>query len=167
MTATERCAGCGLEARAGAPSCRERFFALLARGFAGGADQRVHRLMVDAYALQHPDEYCASAVSLAAHLTGLAAAMSRDDPAVAHTAVQRWLSRRPRLTKPALPAARGHLTIADLPATEDPQAHAAAIECWGRMTWEAYAPLHELARSWLDQAAAAGRGGGGAAARQR
>src|SRR4051812_15355276 len=31
----------------------------------------VHRLFVDAYCLQHPDEYCASFKSLAAHLAHL------------------------------------------------------------------------------------------------
>jgi len=55
---------------------------------------RLHRLAVDAYALQHPDEYCRSAKSLAAHLTGACAAIDREaDVERINDAVQRWLSR--------------------------------------------------------------------------
>jgi hypothetical protein len=44
---------------------------LLARDFTDAAYFRVHRMIVDTYCLQHPDRYCVSAKSLAAHLTGL------------------------------------------------------------------------------------------------
>ena len=42
---------------------------------------KTHRLMVDAYALQHPNKYMISAKSYAAHLTGIGIAMEYgDDP---------------------------------------------------------------------------------------
>lgn len=36
-----------------------------------------------------------------------------------------------------------------------PEAHAEAVERWARSTWQAYAPLHDLARDWLSRARSA------------
>src|SRR5947209_3114855 len=65
------CPGCGFTAPAGARDCRERFEELCARDFGDYRYGRVHRRMVDAYCLQHPETHCVSAKSLAAHLVGL------------------------------------------------------------------------------------------------
>lgn len=68
---TERCSGCGLVVRGGTAGCQAIMDDLLARDFSNVAYFRVHRMMVDTYCLQHPERYCVSAKSLAAHLTGL------------------------------------------------------------------------------------------------
>jgi hypothetical protein len=110
---------------------------------------RLHRLAVDAYALQHPDEYCRSAKSLAAHLTGAFAAIDREaDVERINDAVQRWLSRNPHLERPAPPPSRGSLTIAGL--DDDP----ASVRAWAASAWEAWAEHHALARSWVEEALA-------------
>ena len=44
---------------------------LLARDFSDVTYFRVHRLLVDTYCVQHPERYCVSFKSLAAHLVGL------------------------------------------------------------------------------------------------
>ena len=155
----ERCAGCGLAIEGGERGCQRVMDELLARDFADPLYFRVHRLMVDTYSLQHPDRYCASAKSLAAHLAGLCSIVERGaSRAVGAEALRRWLDGPgPRgLEKPAIPAARGPLTIADVRGAPDPVAYAAAVDRWARATWEAYAPLHAVAREWARAALARG-----------
>jgi hypothetical protein len=57
----------------------------------------------------------AAAKSLAAHLTGVCAAIERKGEADGiNNGVQRWLSRNPALERPAPPKSRGSFTVADL-----------------------------------------------------
>jgi hypothetical protein len=120
---------------------------LLARDFSNVSYFRVHRMMVDVYSLQHPDRYCASAKSLAAHVTGLGALLERGGSrAVGVEALRRWLEGDPGIEKPVIPSFRGRLTIADVFRAPDPQAFAEAVERWARSTWEAYSALQPLAR---------------------
>ena len=65
----ERCSGCGLVVPGGTAGCQAIMDEVLARDFSDVLYFRVHRMMVDTYSLQHPERYCASAKSLAAHLT--------------------------------------------------------------------------------------------------
>jgi hypothetical protein len=133
---------------------------LLARDFSNVAYFRVHRLMVDTYALQHPERYCVSAKSLAAHLTGLCWALERDGSrAVGSEPLRRWLDGKTGLDKPEIPARRGARTIADVRDLDDPAAYARALDLWARATWEAYASLHPLAHSWIEAALAGGERG--------
>lgn len=115
----------------------------------------MHRLMVDAYALQHPERYCLSARSYAAHLTGMLASLEHDGKPELLRALQRWLSNHPALEKPPLPESRGELTIASVLAAPDRLAMDRAIRAWGESAWAAYAPWHELARKWTAAAFAA------------
>ena len=57
--------------KGGETGCQKIFEDLLARDFGNVLYFRSHRMLVDTYALQHPERYCVSAKSLAAHLTGL------------------------------------------------------------------------------------------------
>ena len=149
----ERCDGCGLRAPGGAAGCQALFEELLARDFGDARFFRVHRLLVDTYSLQHPDRYCASAKSMAAHLTGLCWLMERGgSAAVGHAPLRAWLDGTPALDRPDPPEFRGGATIADLCAATDAVEHARAVEAWARSTWEAYAPLHVQAREWIEQA---------------
>src|SRR5207248_4161785 len=99
-----------------------------------------HRLIVDAYSLQHPERYCLSARSYAAHLTGLLAAMEHGSKPEVLRALQRWLSGRQVLEKPPLPEARGDVTIASVLATADRPAMERAALVWAESAWAAYAP---------------------------
>jgi hypothetical protein len=126
------------------------FHRLLARDFSDPTYFRVHRMLVDTYALQHPDRYCRSAKSFAAHLAGLAGLLEDGGSrAVGDERLRRWLDGPARLDRPTPPDDRGALTIADVACASGPAEHAAAVERWARSTWAAYAPLHHLARRWL------------------
>ena len=150
---TERCDGCGLAVAGGTAGCQHILDEILARDFTDAGYFGVHRMVIDTYSLQPPDRYCASAKSLAAHLTGLGWLIERGgSKAVGSEALRRWLDGTPRLDKPELPRSRGALTIADVRGAGDAPSHSRAVEAWARSTWEAYAPLHPAARAWIEQA---------------
>ena len=139
---------------AGTAGCQALFDEVLVRDYSDFRYGRFHRKMVDAYCLQHPDRYCASAKSLAAHLTGLCWAFEHGGHPSVGRALLRWFDASPAIDKPELPASRGEMTIAGVHAAPDAEAHALAVERWARSTWEAYAELQPLARRWLAEALA-------------
>src|SRR5207249_6539748 len=95
---------------------------------------------------------CASPKSLAAHLMGLCWLIERGGSrAVGSEPLRRFLGTI-ALEKPALPRARGALTVADVRGAADPDAHYRAVDAWARSTWDAYAALHSIARPWIAQA---------------
>lgn len=145
-----------MQVKGGETGCQGVFEKLVARDFGNVLYFRSHRMLVDIYALQHPERYCASPKSLAAHLTGLCWLLERDgNRAVGGEALRRWLNGPAKMEKPAsLPARRGDLTIASVVLTRDPESHARAVEAWARSAWQAYAALHPLARRWIDEALA-------------
>jgi len=107
----------------------------------------MRRLSVDCYACQH-DRYILSGRSLAAHLTGLAVAIEYDGAEQVNERVQRWLSRTRHIEKPAVPRARGTITIADV-AGAAPEEYAAAVRRWAASVWDAWREHQALAREWI------------------
>ena len=112
----------------------------------------VRRMMVDTYSLQHAEAFCASAKRLAAHLTGLCAALEYPShPTILRTLHER-LQTRPSLVMPAFPSARGILAIAEVYGAREATRLVEAADRWARAVWQAYAPLHPLARRWVEEA---------------
>jgi hypothetical protein len=156
LTSIGHCSGCGLTIGGEDDACNSRFQKLTARSFTDIRFGRVHGLIVDAYCLQHPSQYCVSAKSLAAHLCGLCGALERgESAALPNTTLRHWLDGSFDFIKPDLPIKRGDLTIADIDTIEDPGAFGDAVDAWSKSVWEAYSSLHGTARLWLDQAVAA------------
>lgn len=155
--ASNVCSGCGLVVPNGTAGCHAIYDKLLVVDYSDAAYGQFHRMKVDAYCLQHPERYCISAKSLAAHLVGLCCAFEHRDDLSALDALQRWLSTNPSLEKPHLPSNRGAVTIADVYATTDLEAHNCAVQRWARSAWEAYSVLHPLAHRWLQDALACRR----------
>jgi len=152
----ERCRGCGLRIVGGTEACQAIFEEILGRSFSDGLYFSVHRMVVDTYSLQHPDRYCKSAKSLAAHLCGLCQIIEEGaDRAVGDEILRRWLDGRVSLSKPEIPEFRGELTIRDVREAPDPAAYVEVVECWAESTWQAYSPLHDLAHEWLRRARSA------------
>jgi hypothetical protein len=97
----EACSGCGWAVAGGTQGCRARFDELIARDFGDATFFAVHRLFVDTYSVQHPDQFCRSAKSLAAHLAGLCLILEGGEPAATGAAfLNRWLNGPGRLEKP-------------------------------------------------------------------
>jgi hypothetical protein len=142
------CPSCGAKVEGGAPGCQRLFDQVSLRlTTSGNLAYTVRRLAVDCYCLQHPDTYCVSAKSLAAHLTGLCWAMEFDGREPGLKAVQAWLNGRVPLVKPEIPASHGLLTVHDVFTDRGPLGP--AVDRWGRSTWSAYTDLHSTARRWV------------------
>ena len=149
------CEDCGAAAARGRAGCRLLFEEVIAGEFSDYRYGRVHRLTVDAYALQHPDAYMRSGKSFAAHLTGMCAACEREDAPEVNRAVQKWLSTNPQIEKPARlpgPGRRGALTIAYVHGAADANEHVARVREWARDVWGAWAEHHDLARRLISAA---------------
>jgi hypothetical protein len=144
-----RCEGCGLEVEGGTDGCQAIFEAVGLRQLSDYRYARWHRLIVDAYAMQHPDRYGRSARSFAAHLSGLCAAFEYPEHPTLLRSLQQWLSGPRQLERPEPPSFRGSLTIADLDAQPDPESFNKVAQEWARDTWEAYRPLQPIARAWV------------------
>jgi len=147
---SEVCAGCGLAVAGGTEGCQRLFASIGLLEYEDIRFARHHRIVVDVYAMQHPERYGRSAKSFAAHLTGLCAWIENEEDAQSiNAAVQRWLSRPSPIERPALPASYGAVTIRDLVAAPEPVAYGTALRRWAGSTWDAYAALHTTARQWI------------------
>jgi hypothetical protein len=123
---------------------------VLALHFGNVAYFGVHRLFVDTYSVQHPDRYCVSFKSLAAHFAHLCWSLEHGGSrAVPSEAIRRWVERHPHLTRPALPAVHYEVTIADVAGASDAAGHHQAVLRWARATWDANADLHSTVRYWV------------------
>lgn len=156
-TSPSICPECGAPVTGGRAGCQKLFDEVLAREFGDFRYARLHRLTVDAYSLQHPSEYMRSGKSYAAHLTGMCAAMERDDAGGVNEAVQRWLNGAKALERPSEPppSTRGSLTVAHVHGAANAEEHLARVREWARTTWDAWHDYHAVARQWIDQAGAA------------
>ena len=147
------CEDCGAVVAEGKAGCQRIFEEILAREFGDYRYGRIHRLTVDTYSLQHPDEYMRSGKSFAAHLTGVYAALEGEDALSVNQAVQRWLSTNPLIEKPGhLPERRGGLTIAYAYSAADADEHTKRVREWAQDVWRAWAEHHDLARRLVGEA---------------
>ncbi len=114
---------------------------------------RLHRLTVDTYSLQHPQEYMHSGKSFVAHLTGMYSELETDGAPAANQAIQRWLNG-PKVVErsdDSSPRKRGEMTIAYVHGATDAEEHRRVRE-WARSTWNAWSGYHNLARHWINLA---------------
>lgn len=151
----DRCEDCGAVVAKGRVGCLQLFEEILAKEFSDYRYGRIHRLTVDAYSLQHPDKYMRSGKSFAAHLTGMCAAIEREDVLSTNQVVQKWLSSNPHIQKPAhIPEQRGALTIAYIHSAAASDEHVKRVREWARDVWAAWAEHHDLARRLIAEATA-------------
>ena len=152
----EHCPECGAPVPGGRAECQRVFDEILAREFGDYRYGREHRLMVDAYALQHPAEYMRSAKSYAAHLTGVYATFERTGTVEVNRTVQAWLNGPQTFQRPGHPEPRqrGALTIIHVHEAGDPEEHLRRVREWAQSAWEAWRGYHEVARQWIEEATA-------------
>lgn len=157
------CPECGAKGVADEEECNRLFQEVVGREFSQPELFQVHRLTVDSYSLQHPDQYMKSAKSAVAHLTGMCWAMEGEDGPSISNALSRFLDGTPRFPRPVpVPpgGARGSLTIMDVHSAEDSAQHIQLVKAWARQAWESWAQHHGKARDWVYEAKAGGRSKG-------
>lgn len=143
------CPACGAYFAGGATGCETCFQELTARDFADFRYFPTHRVLVDCYAMQHPETYARSGKSFAAHLTGLCVWLDFAGDPPLNRSIQQWLSTNPTLERPKSPEERGSVTILDVRAAGSPAEHIRCVQAWAEAVWEAYAKYHALARDWI------------------
>ena len=153
-SASDRCPECGVEIEGGRAGCQRLFDEVIAREFGDFRYAREHRLTVDAYSLQHPDEYMRSAKSYAAHLTGAYVALELGAGAETNRSVQQWLGGSKALQRPDQPGPRkrGALTVLHVHQATDPDDHLRRVREWATSAWEAWQAYRATAKQWTDEA---------------
>jgi hypothetical protein len=133
------------------PACWAAYGEVLAREYSDPAYFQVHRLGVDAYAVQHPGRPSPQTIqSVAVHLIRLCMLLERGLPmerandamlkASEREDIYRWLEP---------PASCGSVTVADVRHADSVEAHMAAVRRWTESAWAAWASHHPTVRSWL------------------
>jgi len=154
------CVGCGglfpdvdgpihryMESCAG---CWAAFGKILAREYSDPIYFSVHRLSIDAYAVQHPGKPSRQSIhSVGLHLIRLYLFLEQGLPAehanyamlkaakIKHTFI--WLDP---------PVSLGSLTVADVVKARTTQAHKRVVRAWAQSAWNAWSPHHDIIRTW-------------------
>lgn len=162
-TDLEACLGCGalLEPIDGpvhaymlsSPACWAAFNAVTAREYASPDLMAVHRLTVDAWAVQHPGDGSRRAIqSVGLHLARLMVQFENGLVGrAANDAMLRFATAKSSL--PELPARHGYsVTVADVVDSIEPAAHKAGVRRWAEQTWNDWADQHAFIRAWASAA---------------
>ena len=134
------------------PGCWQRYGELLAREYGEYAYPDVHRLTVDAYAVQHPGvPGKQSSQSVAVHLMSLCLVLERGWPVTRATAAMQRLTHRgyPWLEPPA---SRGEVTVLAVLAAANLDDHMRRARQWAESSWLAWPGHHATIRTWLEGA---------------
>ena len=155
------CVGCGamLEERDGAthrylessPACWAVYGEVLAREYSTPELMDIHRLSVDAYAVQHPGRECSSTINSAAiHLIRLCLILEQGLPMTSANNVIKGLAEAQRPYRwLAPPASRGAISVVDVWNAVSIEAHRNAVKKWAQSAWQAWEPYHAVIRGWL------------------
>lgn len=156
-----RCPGCGglfeniegpthryLES---SPGCWAAYGEVLVREYTGAAYYRIHRLSVDAYAIQHPGRPSPQTIqSVAVHLISLCLVLERNvDMQRATQAMQTAIKTKGRFVWLTPPASPGTVTVANVRAAQDAEQHARIVRAWAESAWSAWSEHHATIRGWL------------------
>lgn len=138
------------------PSCWALYGEVLAREYASPELMKVHRLTVDAYAVQHPGAPERRSIqSVWVHLAGLYLVVERE---LSHDFARRVIGalagESERLTWLSPPSNLGAITVADVATAIDTDAHQEAVCRWARAAWAAWALHHQAVATIVDPVAA-------------
>jgi hypothetical protein len=133
------------------PACWARYGELLSAQYSDPARMAFHQLVVDTYAVQHPDGDDPRAIqSVGIHLMTLCLFLERGiDPSLG-TRLHRRMVDRPVFHQLELPPSRGRLTMLDVPLIADPKMARGAAYAWAEDVWTACAAHHQTVRGWID-----------------
>jgi hypothetical protein len=152
-TEGDRCPECGGHVEGGRGGCQALFDEIT---YAMSEDARIaaiHRLALDAYAMQHVESYCESAKSYAAHLVGLGWGVQHLDDPASIAPVLNFLNQTIPLVKPPVLSQRGSMTLPDVIHAYHNSGDVAElvrhVREWSQVVWEAYTSQHEIVQQWL------------------
>ncbi|SNS82108.1 hypothetical protein SAMN05421770_102451 [Granulicella rosea] len=132
------------------PACWAVFGELLAREYSNPSLMRLHRLTVDAYAVQHPGvDVPPARRSVGVHLSRLYLLLERGWPVErandAMLVINRFKDRCEWLAPPSM---AGTLTVQDVMGATSQDEHEERVMAWARSVWSAWGIHHETVRRW-------------------
>ncbi len=133
------------------PGCWAVYGEVLAREYSNPAYFEVHRLTVDAYAVQHPGSTDRQSIqSIGLHLIRLClflehrlTAENANDvmlEAGKYKHTFKWLEP---------PESFGAITAADVYKAKNIQEHKSIVRAWALSSWDAWSKHHDTIRAWL------------------
>ena len=160
---TVRCKGCGAPVpdvagpthryMESSPGCWAIYGEVLAREYSDPAYGVMHRLTVDAYAVQHPGRPSPQTIqSVAIHLLRLCLILERGYTDATAAKAMPTLARHKRLFHlMSPPPVLGDKTVLHVWGVKDPAAYMTAVREWARSAWQAWSPHHAQVRNWLSR----------------
>jgi hypothetical protein len=158
-----RCPGCGAlfhmsdgpthRYMESSPGCWAAFGEVLAREYSDPRYMAVHRMTVDAYAVQHPGHSSPQSIqSVAIHLIGLFLTLELRWPAIQVTAAIKRAADTTTFWWVDPPDSRGAITVANVVPAQSPEKHASEVHAWAKSAWAAWFPHHDQVRRWAHAA---------------
>jgi hypothetical protein len=134
--------------------CWAAFGRVVAREY---QDQRffaVHRLTVDAYAVQHPGTPSRQSIqSVGVHLVRLCLFLEHGlEPERANDAMRVAAKRKAQYRWLEPPASLGEITVANIEAAASVQEHLSLVRGWAGQMWQVWSPHHSTVRAWANAA---------------
>ena len=133
------------------PGCWAVFGEILAKEYSSPAYFEVHRLTVDAYAVQHPGAKDRQSIqSVGLHLVRLCQFLEHE--LTAQHANQSMLEAgiyKHNFTWLEPPKSLGTITAVDVVKASTVEDHKAMVKAWAQNAWEAWSIHHPTIRSWL------------------
>ena len=157
---TTKCTGCGglfpdiqgptHRYMASSPGCWAAFGEVLAREYSDPAYFVIHRLTVDAYAVQHPGQPSPQSIkSVGVHLVrlhlllecGVEMQHANDAMLVINQKKEHFVWLTP-------PSTLGLITVANVQTATTVEQHTHLVREWAASVWAAWFPHHETIRRW-------------------
>jgi hypothetical protein len=131
--------------------CWAAYGELLALEYQHRAYATLHRLSVDAYAVQHPGVDTPQARnSVGIHLSRLSLMLEQGWPIDrANDAMQIITTKKFGFPWLPPPASLGVLTVKNVLEARGAVEHGAAVQLWAKSVWQAWSEHHYVVRGWL------------------
>ncbi|BAU43276.1 hypothetical protein O77CONTIG1_03104 [Leptolyngbya sp. O-77] len=133
------------------PGCWAMYGDVLAREYSDAAYASVHRLTVDAYAVQHPGVPSPQSIqSVALHLISLCLVLECGfDMDQATRAMRQHTHRKSDFVWLTPPSHLGDKTVLEVWQAQDAATHIQAVWDWARSAWSAWESHHQQIRQWI------------------
>ena len=135
------------------PGCWAAYGEVLTREYASADYFEVHRLTVDAYAVQHPGRPSRQSIqSIALHLIRLYLLLERClEPASANDAMRAAAKVKRAFVWLEPPQTMGRVTVANVRDATGIEAHRRIVRAWAVSAWDAWAKHHDTIRVWAQE----------------
>ncbi|MCF6326210.1 MAG: DUF5946 family protein [Devosiaceae bacterium] len=136
---------------ASSPGCWAAFGQVLAREYSDTTYFDVHRLSVDAYAVQHPGIPSKQTIgSVGVHLVRLCLFHEYSlSPERANDVMIKVSKNKGNFVWLEPPSALGEITVADVAMASSVEQHKTLVRAWAKGAWEAWSPHHSQVRQWI------------------